>query len=274
MSLSFDVDNNNRHSLTLDTHRLFKKMRNAKLCTLVLALATAANAGSALVAVATNFAEALEYLQADFERTFPHSLAVTAGSTGKLYAQIRNGAPFDVFLAADHARPALLEEQGLAEDQSRFTYAIGRLTLWSPTPGLISMDGREILDSGNFRKLAVANSDLAPYGRATREVLVALGLLEKLSTRVVTGENIGQTRALVATGNAELGFVALAYVLSPRNNSPGSRWDVPQTLHAPIRQDAILLNHASSNTAARDFLHYLKSTAARELIRSYGYETE
>jgi len=244
------------------------------LCTLIFALATAANAGSALVAVATNFSEAAEYLQADFERTCPHSLTVTAGSTGKLYAQIRNGAPFDVFLAADEARPALLDEQGLAEEQSRFTYAIGRLTLWSPTPGLIPADGREILEAGNFRKLAVANSDLAPYGRATREVLIALGLLEKLSTHIVSGENIGQTHALVATGNAELGFVALSYVLSPRNNSAGSRWDVPQTLHAPIRQDAILLSRASSNVAARDFLHYMKSSVARNLIRSYGYETE
>ena len=249
-------------------------MRIVKLCTLIFVLAIAANAGSALVAVATNFSDAAEHLQADVERTFPHSLTVTAGSTGKLYAQIRNGAPFDVLLAADQARPALLEEQGLAEKQTRFTYAIGRLTLWSPTPGLIPADGREILEAGNFRNLAVANSDLAPYGRATRQVLTALGLLEKLSTRIVTGENIGQTYALVATGNAQLGFVALSYVLSPRNNSPGSRWDVPQTLHAPIRQDVILLSRATSNTAAQDFLDYLKSNTSQKLIRGYGYETE
>ena len=249
-------------------------MRIAKLCMLIFVLTIVANAGSALVAVATNFAETAEYLQADFERSFPHTLTVTTGSTGKLYAQIRNGAPFDVFLAADQARPALLEEQRLAENQSRFTYAIGRLTLWSPTPALIPADGREILESGNFRKLAVANSDLAPYGRATREVLIALGLLDMLSTHLVTGENIGQTHALVATGNVEFGFVALSHVLSPRNNSPGSRWDVPQTLHAPIRQDAILLSRASSNVAAQDFVHYLKSSAAQKLIRSYGYETD
>lgn len=251
-----------------------KKMRTARLFTLVFALATAAHPESALVAVATNFAEVMEKLEADFERTSPHTLIVTSGSTGKLYAQIRNGAPFDVLLSADQARPELLEKQGLAVERSRFTYATGRLALWSPAPDLIPADGRQILAARGFQKLAIANPDLAPYGRATRESLIALGLLEHLRPQIVSGENIGQTFALVATGNAELGFVALSYVLSPRNRTPGSRWDVPQALHGSIRQDAILLSRAKNSAAAREFLDYLKSSGAQKLIRSFGYITE
>jgi molybdate transport system substrate-binding protein len=237
-------------------------------------LPTAASADEALVAVAANFSEVVERLAANFESASGHSLTVTTGSTGKLYAQIRNGAPFDVLLAADQRRPELLEKEGRAVAGSRFTYAVGRLTLWSPDPERVTADGAETLRSGAFRKLAIANPDLAPYGAAARETLTALGLLDTLGDRVVMGENIGQAHALVATGNAELGFVALSFVLSPRNRTPGSRWDVPQDLHAPIRQDAVLLIRAADNPAARAFLDYLKSAEARAVIESFGYGVE
>jgi molybdate transport system substrate-binding protein len=237
-------------------------------------LPTGASAGEALVAVAANFTEVVGRLEADFERTTGHDLTVTTGSTGLLYAQIRSGAPYDVLLAADRLRPELLEKEGRAVAGSRFTYAVGRLTLWSAAPELVSTDGAETLRAGAFRKLAIANPDLAPYGVAARETLAALGLLETLGDRIVMGENIGQTHALVATGNAELGFVALSYVLSPGNRIPGSRWDVPQELHAPIRQDAVLLTRGAANAAARDFLEYLKRDEARAVIESFGYGVE
>lgn len=242
------------------------------LCTLHASLRpAAASAAEALVAVASNFTEALEQLEAGFEQASGHRLTVTAASTGMLYAQIRSGAPFDVFLAADQERPRLLQEEGHAVSGSRFTYAIGRLTLWSAHPGFIGADGAETLRTALFRTLAIANPDLAPYGMAARETLEALGLQETVNDRIVMGENIGQTQAMVATGNAELGFVALSSVVSPRNESEGSRWDVPQELYTPIRQDAVLLARAADNPAARDFLAYLKGAEARTVIRDFGY---
>ncbi|MGH8194802.1 MAG: molybdate ABC transporter substrate-binding protein [Woeseiaceae bacterium] len=245
------------------------------LCTLLLSLRpAAASAAEALVAVASNFTEALEQLEAGFEEASGHRLTVTAASTGMLYAQIRSGAPFDVFLAADQERPRLLQEEGDAVPGSRFTYAIGRLTLWSTHPGFIGADGAETLRAARFRTLAIANPDLAPYGMAARETLEALGLQETLNDRIVMGENIGQTHAMVATGNAELGFVALSSVVSPRNESEGSRWDVPQELYTPIRQDAVLLTRAADNPAARDFLAYLEGADARAVIRDFGYGVE
>lgn len=234
----------------------------------------AASAEEALVAVASNFAEVIERLEAGFEQDSSHRLTVTAGSTGMLYAQIESGAPFDVFLAADRWRPRLLQEEGHAVPGSRFTYAIGRLTLWSANAELIGADGAETLRQAEFRTLAIANPDLAPYGTAARETLEALGLLETLKDRIVRGENIGQVHAMVATGNAELGFVALSSVCSPGHESDGSRWDVPQELYAPIRQDAVLLAGAADNPAARDFLAYLEGADARAVIRAFGYGVE
>lgn len=228
-------------------------------------------ADDALVAVATNFSEVMERLQANFEQAGDHTLTVTAGSTGKLYAQIRNGAPFDILLAADERRPRILEDESQAVAGTRFTYAVGRLTLWSPDAGRVSADGQVTLRARTFRKLAIANPELAPYGTAARETLTTLGLFDSLGPRIVTGENIGQAHALVATGNAELGFVALSYVLSPRNKHSGSRWDVPQELYTPIRQDAILLKRGSKNAAATAFLDFLRTDAARAVIESFGY---
>lgn len=241
------------------------------VCIFLPAVQGPASAGEALAAVAGNFTEVIERLKVDFEKNTGHVLVVTTGSTGKLYAQIRNGAPFDLLLAADRVRPELLEKEALAVKGSRFTYAVGRLTLWSPDPEYLGPDGAVTLRAGRFRKLAIANPDLAPYGAAAIETLESLELLDTFRDRIVMGENIGQAHAMVATGNAELGFVALSYVLSPRNKEAGSRWDIPQEFYTPIRQDAVLLVHGSDNDAALAFLRYLASDAARAVIEGYGY---
>lgn len=241
---------------------------------LLLALAGPAVGEEAVVAVAANFMEAAERLEAGFERESGHTVTFVAGSTGKLYAQIAHGAPFDAFLAADQARPERLEDEGLAVAGSRFTYATGRLTLWSREPGLVGSDGAATLRRGGFRLLAIANPDLAPYGAAARQALQSLDLWAGLKDKIVMGETIGQAHAMVASGNAELGFVALSYVLSPRNEIRGSRWDVPPELHAPIRQDAVLLKRASGNAAARAFLDFLRSDEATTVIETYGYGVE
>ncbi|HEX6903393.1 MAG TPA: molybdate ABC transporter substrate-binding protein [Thermoanaerobaculia bacterium] len=230
-----------------------------------------AAAEEAIVAVAANFSEVAERLAKDFERESGHTLTFVAGSTGKLYAQIANGAPFDVFLSADQETAARLEKEGRAVAGSRFTYATGRLTLWSPEPGRVGSDGAATLRQGNFRRLAIANPELAPYGAAARQALEKLGLWERFKDRIVKGETIGQAHAMVASGNAELGFVALSSVLSPRNETKGSRWDVPSHLYEPLRQDAVLLARAASNKAARGFLEFLRGARAKALIESYGY---
>ena len=233
-----------------------------------------ATAESALVAVATNFAEAAELLVEEFEEISGHDIEISTGATGKLYAQIMNGAPYDVLLAADQERPMRLEVSGDAVAGTRFVYATGTLCLWSADPALIGADGAEVLRRGQFRSIAIANPDLAPYGAAAKETLQALGLWDELQSKIVSGENIGQAYALVATGNAELGFVALASVVSERNGIKGSRWEVPPAMHSPVRQDAVLLKHGSGNSAATAFLEYLRSDAARTQIAALGYGIE
>ncbi len=248
-------------------------LRAALGVSLLLAAAPAAGE-EAVVAVAANFTEVVERLDADFERDSRHTVTVVAGSTGKLYAQIANGAPFDAFLAADQQRPERLEKEGLAVAGSRFTYATGRLTLWSRDPGRVGSDGAATLRQGKFRLLAIANPELAPYGAAAKQALEKLALWDRFKDRIVMGETIGQAHAMVASGNAELGFVALSSVLSPRTETKGSRWEVPPDLYAPIRQDAVLLSRAAGNAAARGFLAFLRSDKAKALIESYGYSIE
>ena len=229
------------------------------------------SADEALVAAAANFAEALTEVERAFEAAQPHRLRVAAGATGKLYAQILHGAPFDVLLAADQERPMLLERDGLAVPGSRRTYAVGRLTLWSADSQRIGGNVPTLLASGSFRRLAMANPDLAPYGAAAREVLTGFGLYAALEKKIVTAENVGQAFAMVATGNAEIGFVAASGV---RSAGGGSRWDVPADLHAPIRQDAVLLSRAEHNIAAQAFLDFLGTRRARAIISGYGYGVE
>lgn len=228
-------------------------------------------AGEALVAVATNFAEVMSHLQAGFEAETPHTLRVTTGSTGKLYAQIVAGAPFDVLLAADQARPERLEAEGLAVAGSRFTYATGAIALWSADPERIGADGAAVLRAGGFRRLAIANPELAPYGVAARQALEALGVWADVAPRVVMGENIGQVFGMVATGNAELGVVAASQLLGAGRPAAGSTWAIPPDLYAPIRQDAVLLLRASENDAARALLRFLRRDDVREDIRAFGY---
>lgn len=233
-----------------------------------------ARADEALVAVAANFGEVALRLEEQFESVSEDSVTLVIGSTGKLYAQIVNGAPFDVLLAADGRRPELLEESGRAVPGTRFTYAVGRLTLWSRDPSRVAEDGGKTLAAGEFRALAIANPRLAPYGAAAIEVIEALGLLDTLQARLVVGENVGQAYSMVATGNAELGFIALSQVVHRTPVEAGSRWDVPADLYTPIRQDAVLLSRAESNTAATGFLRFLRGPEARRVILGSGYRTE
>lgn len=240
-----------------------------RLCWLTLLLfgALPVLAAEARVAVATNFLATAERLAADFERTHEHRVTLVGGSTGKFYAQIVHGAPYDVFLAADRARPERLEREGRAVPGSRRTYAVGRLVLWSADPDL-ALDA-ESLRVMSIRRLALANPALAPYGAAARETLRSLALFERLSGRIVLGENVAQVKTMVATGNADLGFVARAHLL----DGVGSGWEVPARYHAPIRQDGVLLERGRDNVAARAFLNYLTSEAARATIERAGYDS-
>ncbi len=228
-------------------------------------------AEQAQVAVAANFAEPIKALAAMLEKNTGHQLLVSTGATGKLRAQIENGAPFDVLLSADSATPLALEKSGLAVTGSRFTYARGKLVLWSADPQRVDAQG-VALQRGNFRKLAHANPTTAPYGAAALQVIEQLGLSAKLKAQLVQGESIGQTYSFVATGNAELGFVALSQVLRDGKLKAGSMWLVPQTLYSPIAQDAVLLQRGAHNRAALALLALLQDPATKTLLRGFGYE--
>lgn len=237
----------------------------------LLVWAARCQAGQAQVAVAANFAEPIKAVAAVLQKTTGHTLSVSLGATGKLYAQIRNGAPFDVLLAANTETPTALEKEGLALAGSRFTYATGKLVLWSADAQRVDAQGA-VLKRGNFQHLAYANPKTAPYGAAAVEVMERLGLGKSLAPKLIQGESIGQTMTFVASGNADIGFVALSQVLEGGKLKSGSMWLIPQTLYAPIRQDAVLLQHGANNAAARALLELLKSPRMRGLILSYGYE--
>lgn len=234
---------------------------------LIMAGAAPVGADEIRVAVASNFAGAAREIASRFEQETGHRVVVASGATGKHYAQIINGAPFDVFLAADAERPERLESSGISLPGSRFTYALGELVLWSPRSGYVDPDGR-VLETGDFRHVAIANPKIAPYGRAAREVLAAAGLWEALQPRLVRGENIGQTFQFVGSGNAELGFVARSQVQRQGRAIHGSWWEVPHSLYAPIVQQAVLL---ADDDAARAFARYLQGAEARKIIRDFGY---
>jgi len=227
-------------------------------------------AETTLVAVAANFAEPMNAIAEAFEKTTGHSAKLSFGSSGKFVAQIENGAPFEVFLSADQEKPEKLEKSKQAVSGTRFTYAIGKLVLWSAKPGFVD-DQDTILGNGGFKHLALADPKLAPYGAAAVEVLKNKGLFEKLTPSFVLGENIAQTHQFVSTGNAELGFIALSQVIEDGKIAKGSGWIVPESLHAPIRQDAVLLNKGAENPAAPALLQFLKSAEARAIIQKYGY---
>jgi molybdate transport system substrate-binding protein len=232
--------------------------------------AAPAQAAEVRVAVAANFAGPLARIGEAFTTATGHTLQVSSGATGTFYSQIVAGAPFDVLIAADAETPRKLIGEGHGVAGSTFTYAIGRLVLWSAQPGFVDDQGA-VLATGRFAHLAIANPKLAPYGAAGVQVLNALGLSEALAPRLVTAESIGQAWQFVATGNAELGFVALAQVAVPGRLSTGSFWLVPSMLYDEMRQDALLLKAGERNPAARALLDYLKSPSARDTIRAFGY---
>jgi len=235
-----------------------------------VAFAPCARAAEAHVAVAANFAVAAKRMAPAFRAASGHTLVLSSGSTGKFYAQIRSGAPFDVLLSADEETPRRLESEKLAVAGSRFTYAVGRLALWSPKPGF---SDETSLRTPGVNRLAIANPRLAPYGAAARETLERLGLWETMRPKLVQGENIAQTFQFVASGSADAGFVALSQIRENEARA-GSHWIVPERFHSPLRQDAALLSRGAGNDAARAFLSYLKSAPARERIRAYGYEVD
>lgn len=245
----------------------------AKRLCLLMALVFAgglAHAAEVSVAVAANFTAPMQKIAAAFEQDTGHKAVLSFGSTGKFYAQVKNGAPYQVLLAADDETPARLEKEGLAQPGTRFTYAIGRLVLWSRQSGLVDDKG-EVLRKGAFEHLAIADPRLAPYGAAALETLTQMGLLPGLQARLVQGENIAQAYQFVATGNAALGFVALSQVMSDGRIAEGSAWVVPQSLHSGIRQDAVVLANGKDNAAAAALVAYLKGDKARATMRSFGY---
>jgi molybdate transport system substrate-binding protein len=229
-----------------------------------------AHADTVSVAVAANFTAPMQKIAAAFEADTGHKAELSFGATGKFYAQITHGAPFQVLLSADDTTPARLEREGKAVANSRFTYAIGTLVLWSAQPGTVDAKG-DVLKSGDFKHLAIANPKLAPYGAAALQVMEKLGVATALQPRLVQGENIAQTFQFVSTGNAQLGFVALSQVMADGTIRSGSAWQVPASLHEPIRQDAVLLMPGKDSAAASALLTYLRGSKARAIIQSYGY---
>jgi len=233
--------------------------------------ASAAYAETVSVAVASNFTAPMQKIAAQFEQDTGHKAQLSFGATGKFYAQIHNGAPFGVLLAADDTTPAKIAQEGMGEAATRFTYAVGKLVLWSNAAGYVDAQG-EVLKQNNFQHIAIANPKVAPYGLAAQQTLAKLGLLESMQPKFVQGENIGQTYQFAATGNAQLGFVALSQVMANEKITTGSAWLVPAHMHDPIRQDAILLSNAKDNEAAKALMAYLKGDKARAIIRAYGYD--
>ena len=248
-------------------HQYFLRLPIWLMCVAGPSIALSAEAH---VAVAANFAEPIKAIAAVLEKTTGHQLHITLGATGKLYAQIKNDAPFDVLLAANTQTPDQLQKDSLVQAGSRFTYATGKLALWSADAALVDAQG-EVLKRGAFRKLAYASPKLAPYGEAAVQVMQSLGLSAALAPKLVQGESIGQTYNFVYTGNAELGFVALSQVLQGAKLKSGSVWIVPQTFYTPIRQDAVVLMRGAANPAAQALMLLLKSPDIQHLIQSYGY---
>jgi molybdate transport system substrate-binding protein len=241
------------------------------LCAAALLLPVLSHADTVQVAVAANFTAPMQEIAKAFEQKSGHHLLLSFGSTGKFYTQIRSGAPFAVLLAADTKTPQRLASEGSALPASEFTYATGKLALWSATPGLVDAQG-SVLGKGSYQHLAVANPTLAPYGAAAMQVLGKLNLLPAVQPKLVTGESIAQAYEFVATGNAELGFVALSQVALNGQISKGSAWVVPASLYDPLHQDAILLNAGKDQPAASALLDFLHSAAAKTIISAYGYD--
>lgn len=241
----------------------------ALTCLLAISPAQAAELS---IAVAANFTDATRDIVQLFEKATGHKVKVSFGSTGKLYSQIENGAPFELFLAADSKRPIKAEKEGLAVAGTRFTYAMGKLVLWSPKESLF-VDGEGYLKAANFRRAAIANPKTAPYGLAAQQVMEKLGVWRDVQSRLVRGDSIAQTFQFAATENAEVGFVAYSQVKAWKA-SKGTVWKIPQAYYAPIEQQAVLLKKGAESDAAKAFLAFIKGDAARVVITAYGYGIE
>ena len=256
------------------------RLRPLRLCWLVVSLSAAflcanAKAEEVTVAVAANFTAPMQKIAQAFEQDTGHKAKLVFGSTGKFYAQIKNGAPFAVLLSADVETPARLEQEGAAVAGTRFTYAVGRLALWSKNPALVDNKGQVLLskntDKNSFKKLAIADPNLAPYGAAAIEVIERMGVIAKVRPKLVQGDSIGQAFQFVMTENAELGFVAYSQISTDGRITQGSAWVVPQNLYTPLRQDAALLSLGKDNAAALALIKYMRTDRAKTIIRTYGY---
>jgi molybdate transport system substrate-binding protein len=248
--------------------RIACRIQPLLLIALILFCPQYAVAGTARIAVASNFSTTIKQIVNRFEKTTNNKIVVALGSTGKIYAQIAHGARFDAFFAADVRRPALLEKQKRIIPGSRFTYAIGKIALWSPIKGYVDNNGK-VLAKGGFNRLAIANPKLAPYGKAAQQALQAMGLWQKLQPKLVFGENISQAFQFVMSGNAKLGFVALSQIVTLDEEQQGSYWIVGPSLYQSIEQQAVLL---TNNQTARDFMAFIRGDAASTLIRQAGYD--
>lgn len=246
-------------------------MRYLRQCFVLLWTMTLhAHAADVRVAVAANFTAPMQKIAQVFEQETGHKLLMAFGATGSFYAQIKNGAPYQLLVAADDKTPLKLVQEGLGVEGARFTYAIGKLVLWSKQSGMVDDKG-DVLKTQKYQRLAIANPKLAPYGAAAVETLISMGLLQEVQPKWVQGENIAQTYQFVATENAQLGFVALSQVTTDGKLTQGSAWVVPTHLYAPIRQDAVLLSNAKNDVAAKALLDFLRSDKAKIIIRSFGY---
>ena len=250
---------------------LLSTFSRAIIMAVLLLAGQTSEAAAVLVAVAANFSKPMTEIAAEFEKATGHSAKLSFGSSGKFVSQMENGGPFEVFLSADEKGPEKLVQSGLAVPGSQFTYALGKLVLWSAKPGYVDDQGK-ILTTGGFKHLALADPKLAPYGRASLDVLGKMGLLGKLQPLFVQGENIAQTYQFVSTSNAELGFVALSQVEENGKIANGSGWIIPGDYYAPIRQGAVLMKKGAENPAAPALLDYLKSAPALAIIEKYGYD--
>ncbi|KPW83142.1 molybdate transport system substrate-binding protein [Pseudomonas congelans] len=244
-----------------------------KLSVLAFAASAAASASAdeVQVAVAANFTAPIQAIATDFEKDTGHKLVAAFGATGQIYTQIKNGAPFEVFLSADDTTPAKLEQEGDTVKGSRFTYAVGTLALWSAKDGYVDSKG-QVLKANQYQHLSIANPKTAPYGLAATQVLSKMGLTDATKAKIVEGQSITQAYQFVSTGNAELGFVALSQVYKDGKLTSGSAWIVPDDLHDPIKQDAVILNKGKDSAAAKALVEYLKGPKAAAIIKSFGYQ--
>ncbi len=240
------------------------------LLSVLVAIASPAMAAEVHVAVAANFTAPVQAIAAEFEKDTGNKVVASFGATGQFYAQIKNGAPFEVFLAADDSTPAKLEAEKTIVPGSRFTYATGKLALWSAKEGYVDDKG-EVLKKNEYAHLSLANPKTAPYGLAATQVLANLNLTQAVASKLVEGQNISQAYQFISTGNAELGFVALSQIYKDGKISGGSAWIVPGELHDPIKQDAVILDKGKDNPVARQFVDYLKGPKAAAVIKAYGY---